>query len=142
MQTDGVFMSNFKVMVVNSRKGFTLLEVLVAVALLGTAITIVLQLFSVDMKAISVSENYVSALIRAEAKMRETLDDDSLSEKTLSEITDDGYRTDVSIVKTMQERTENLQLMLLQVSVTVRWSQGTREKSLTLSSMKAVSKQI
>lgn len=126
----------------SSAGGFTLLEVMVAVAVLGIAITVVLQLFSVDMKAISASGDYVSAVTKAEVKMREILDDDKLSEKSLSESTPDGYRTDVSVTQTMKERTENLQVVLLDISVTVYWTQGIKEKSLTLNTLKTVSKQI
>ncbi len=126
----------------SAERGFTLLEVLVAVAILGIAITVVLQLFSMGSKAISASGNYVSAVTKAEAKMREVLDDDTLSEKSSSEITQDGYRTDVSVTQTLKERTDNLQLVLMNISVTVYWSQGIKEKSLTLNTMKTVYKQI
>ncbi|HUO76331.1 MAG TPA: type II secretion system protein, partial [Thermodesulfovibrionales bacterium] len=109
----------------SSAKGFTLLEVLVAVALLGIAITVVLQLFSADLKAIAASEEYVSATARAEAKMREVQDNDTLSEGTTSEMTNDGYRLDVSVASTLQERTDTLQVMLMDILVTVHWTKGT-----------------
>jgi general secretion pathway protein I len=126
----------------SSAKGFTLLEVLVAVALLGIAITVVLQLFSADLKAIAASEEYVSATARAEAKMREVQDNDTLSEGTTSEMTNDGYRLDVSVASTLQERTDTLQVMLMDILVTVRWTKGTKERSLSLRTMKLVNKQI
>ena len=123
-------------------KGFTLLEILVAIALLGIAITVVLQLFSANLRAIVASEDYVSASIKAEAKMREVLDDKELSEKSWSETTDDGYRIDVLIYDTAKERTENLQVRLLEINLIVRWIKDTKERSLTLKSMKGVNKQI
>ena len=129
-------------MVSSSAKGFTLLEVLVAVALLGIAITVVLQLFSADLRAIAASEEYVSAAARAEAKMREVQDNDTLSEGSTSEITDDGYWVDVSVASTLGERTETLQVMLMDILVTVRWSKGIKEKSLSLRTMKLVNRQI
>ncbi len=126
----------------NSVGGFTLLEVLVAVAVLGIAVTMALQLFSADMKAISASGDYVSAATKAEIKMREILDDDTLSEKSVSEATADGYRTDVSVTQILKDRTENLQVVLLNISVTVYWTKGLKDKSLTLNTTKAVYKQI
>ena len=53
-----------------NRKGFTLLEVLVATAILGMAIAVILQLFSANLRAIALSRDYVSASIKAEAKMK------------------------------------------------------------------------
>lgn len=126
----------------SSAEGFTLLEVLVAVALLGIAITVVLQLFSADLKAIAASEEYVSAAARAEAKMREVQDNDTLAEGYTTETTNDGYRLDVSIASTLRERTDTLQVTLMDILVTVRWTKGTRERSLSLRTMKLVNKQI
>lgn len=126
----------------SSAGGFTLLEVLVAVALLGIAITVVLQLFSADLKAIAASEEYVSAAAKAEAKIREVQDNDSLSEGSTSEITNDGYRVDVSVASTLGERTDTLQVMLMDILVTVRWTKGAKERSLSLRTMKLVNKQV
>jgi len=124
------------------RDGFTLLEVLVALSILGIALTIILQLFSANLRALSASEDYVSAVARAEAKMREVLDDKDLSEKSWSEITDDGYRMDVSINETLKDRTDNLQVRALEVALTVYWTRNTKNKSLTLRTMKVVNKQV
>jgi len=52
----------------HAEKGFTLIEVLVAVALLGIAVTVVIQLFSANLRAIASSEDYIYASARAEAK--------------------------------------------------------------------------
>lgn len=123
-------------------RGFTLLEILVAIAVLGIAITVVIQLFSANLRAISASADYVSAATRAEAKMREILDDDKISEKSLSEITDDGYRIDVSINDVLKERTENLQVRLLEIVLTVHWTRGTKDRSLTFRTMKVAKKEI
>ncbi|GAB4420300.1 MAG: hypothetical protein OHK0032_16020 [Thermodesulfovibrionales bacterium] len=124
------------------RGGFTLLEVLVALAILGIAITVVLQLFSANLRAVSTSEDYVSAAMKAEAKMREILDDEKLTERSWSETTDDGYRIDVSVSDTSKERTENLLVRLLEIDLTLRWIKGTKERSLTLRTVKVVNKQI
>jgi len=126
----------------NAEKGFTLIEVLVAVALLGIAVTAVIQLFSANLRAIASSEDYIYASARAEATMREILDDDELSETSFSEITDDGYRIDVSIAEVLQDRTENLQVRLLEVVLSVYWTSGARERSLTLRTMKMLEKEV
>ena len=125
-----------------SVKGFTLLEILVTLALLGIAITVILQLFSSNLRALSVSKDYVSAAIRAEAKMREILEDTDLTEKSWSEVTDEGYRFDAAITETLKERTENLQVRMLEIALTVQWSEGLKTKFLTLKTLKVVIKRI
>ena len=125
-----------------SDRGFTLLETLVATSLLGIAIAVILQLFSANLHSISVSGDYVAAATRAEVKMREVLDNSSLVEKSYSEVTDEGYRMDVSITEALKDRTENLQVRLFEIALTLHWTNGSKEKSMTLRSMKAVKKEI
>ena len=122
------------------RKGFTLLEVLVSLSVVAIAVTVVLQLFSADLRALSASEDYVSAVLRAETRMREVLDDEGLVEKSWSETTRDGYRVDVNVSDVMKERTDTLQVRLVKVDLTTRWVRGTKEKSLRLETMKIVNK--
>jgi prepilin-type N-terminal cleavage/methylation domain-containing protein len=123
-------------------RGFTLLETLVATSLLGIAIAVILQLFSANLHSISESGDYVAAATRAEVKMREVLDNSDLAEKSYSEVTDDGYRMDVSITEALKDRTENLQIRLFEIALTMHWTDGSKEKSMTLRSMKAVKKEI
>ncbi len=122
--------------------GFTLLEVLVALALLGIAVTAILQLFSANLKSISASEEYVAGSLEAQSKMREVLDGTEFYEKSWNGITDNGYRFQVTVSDTLKERAEALPVKLVAVEVKVYWTQGTMEKSLTLKTMKMVEKPI
>jgi type II secretion system protein I len=126
-----------------NRKGFTLLEVLVATAILGMAIAVILQLFSANIRAIALSRDYVYASIKAETRMKEILNsDEKILEKSYSETANDGYRVDVSITEVLKERTETLQVKLLEIDLTIRWLKGSKERSLTLSTMKVVKKEV
>ena len=122
--------------------GFTLLEVLVALALLGIAVTAILQLFSANLKSISASEEYVAGSLEAQSKMREVLDGTEFSEKSWNGITNNGYRFQVSVSDTLKERAETLPVKLVAVEVKVYWTRGTMEKSLTLKTMKMVEKPV
>ncbi len=122
-------------------RGFTLLEVLVALAILGIALLAVVRLFSANLREISASGDYVNAAARAEAKLRDVLDDDALAEKTATEQTDDGYRIDTSIKEALKSRTDNLQVKVMEVGVTVDWRRGTKNKSVTLKTLKVVGEQ-
>ncbi len=123
-------------------KGFTLLEVLVSLALLGIAVTAILQLFTADMKAIAASENYVAGSLEAQSKIREVLDNKDLDERRWGGVTDNGYRYEVSVREVLAERTETLQMKLMEVEVKVFWTQGRKDRSLTLKTMKTVKKPI
>jgi prepilin-type N-terminal cleavage/methylation domain-containing protein len=120
--------------------GFTLMEVLVSLAVLGVAVTIIFQLFSANLGSISASGNYVAAVMQAESRMRQVLDDDQLKEQSLREVTDDGYRTDITVSEILTERTENLRVKLMEVDLTIHWQQGSKEKALTIRTFKVVDK--
>lgn len=122
--------------------GFTLLEILVALALLSIAMVTVFELFSANLKGIAASEDYVEASLRAESAMREILDDDELKESSWGDTTDDGYTMDVVIAPTSRERTENLQVELLEVTLTLHWVKGTKNRQLTLKTIKLVPKKV
>ena len=133
---------NKKLKPLNGTAGFTLLEVLVALALLGIAVTAILQLFSANLKSISASEEYVAGSLEAQSKMREVLDGTEFSERSWNGVTDNGFRFQVSVSDTLPERVENLPVKLVAVEVKVYWSRGTLEKSLTLKTMKMVEKPV
>jgi prepilin-type N-terminal cleavage/methylation domain-containing protein len=117
---------------VSRARGFTLLEVLVAMAILVTAVTLVLQVFSAGQQGLLKAEDSVAATVRAETRLREILLDEKLQEGAWSEAAADGYRFDVTVVEVLKDRTETLSLRMLDVSLTARWQRGAREKTLTL----------
>lgn len=122
--------------------GFTLLEVLVALALLAIAVTVLIQLFSANLRTIHASEDYVNAAIKANSKLREILSDKELSERSWSEITEDGYTIYVNVYKALKDRTDDLNVELLEIDLTLKWMAGSREKSIDLKTMKMMPKKI
>jgi general secretion pathway protein I len=128
--------------ILKGKDGFTLLEVLVAFVLLATTLTVILQLFSSNIKALSVSEDYASAVVRVESKMREILDNEQLAENAWSETSPEGYRFDVTVAKAYEERTKDLPVKVLEIGVTMSWKMGGKDRSLKLNTMKAVKPQV
>ncbi len=126
----------------NTAGGFTLLEVLVAMVLLSISLVAIFELFSANLKGIAKSDDYSHAVIMAESKMREVLDDDTLKERSWSESTDDGYRIDTVVSSTADDRTENLQIKLLEINLTVSWTKDSKERTLKLKTLKMVDKKI
>ena len=126
----------------NSSKGFTLLEILVALAILATAVTIIFQLFSASLRNISVSEDVVAASVRAEAKIREVLSKEELSADSWTEETNDGYKFAVNITEALQQKTDSLPMQVLQIDVAITWIKNSKERSLHLKTFKTVNRQV
>jgi len=121
-------------------KGFTLLEILVALAIMSIALVVIFQLFSANMKGIVASGDYMHAAMIAESQMMQVLDDDNLAPASWSKVTDDGQTVDAVITDVESKRTENLPVKLLKIDVTVHWTKGFRERTITLETMKLVKK--
>ena len=125
-----------------ARSGFTLLEVLVAMVLLSIALVAIFELFSADLRGIAKSDDVSNAAMLAESRIREVLDEDNLAEKTWTETTEDGYRINTVVRSTADDRTQNLQIKLLEINLTVSWIKDSKERSLNLKTLKMVNKPI
>lgn len=128
--------------IVDSSKGFTLLEILVALAILATAVTIIFQLFSAGLRNIAVSEDAVSAAVRAEAKMREILSNEELAEDSWTETTPDGYTFAVSITGALQQKTDSLPVEVLEIDLAITWTKNSKERLFRLKTYKTVNRQV
>ena len=125
-----------------AQRGFTLLEVLAAVAILGMALTVIMQLFSANLQGIAASDDYLAASMAAEAKMREVIDKGDFSEQDWSETTNEGYRVDVSIRPALEERTESLPVTLHEITLSLRFESGSKERTITLRTLRAAARSI
>lgn len=121
--------------------GFTLLEVLVALAIVAVAVTLVLQLFSSNLRALSVSGGAIAAAARGDARLREILTESPLAPLSWSEEREVGYPMEISVVEVLPERMDNLPVRLMEVVLTVHWQEGLKEKQLSLRTMKVVERQ-
>jgi general secretion pathway protein I len=124
------------------QRGFTLLEVLVSLAIMAIAVTLVVQLFSANLRAVVRSGDVTSAAIRGDSRIREILTEPFPADKVWSEATEDGYRMDVVLSEVVKERTDNLPVRMMEIVLTVRWMEGMKEKSLNLKTVKMVDKAV
>ncbi len=130
-------------MMINYRRktsGFTLLEVLVALSIMGVAITLIIQLFSANLRSLAVSGDTIAAAAGANARLREIINESSLAETSWHETAKSGYPMDIAIAEVLPERTDNLPVKLMEVALTVHWHAGQKEKKMTLKTMKMVAK--
>ena len=119
-------------------RGFTLIEILASLTLIGLAVVYLVQLFSANLRTIGTSQDYMEALTRAEAVIREITERDKIEEASWQEETEQGYRVAVSVSEAEKERTEDLPVKLLRIEMTFSWETASRKKSLTLRSLKVV----
>jgi prepilin-type N-terminal cleavage/methylation domain-containing protein len=122
-------------------RGFTLLEILIAMALLAIAITVLVELFSTNLRNIATSQNYIPAVVAAETMMSNVLSRDLIDETVTNIKTDEGYRIDVVVSEALRERMQSLPIKLLDIQVTVRWTMDQKEKMFRLHSYKTVPRQ-
>ena len=121
-----------------SCRGFTLLEVLVALAIMAVAVVYLMQLSSSNLRTIAASQGYLDALVQAEAKMREITEADRLEETTWQEQTPEGRHVEVSVTEALKERAERLPVKLLQIEMVFSWEEALRKRSVTLKTLKMV----
>lgn len=123
----------------NMSRGFTLLEVLVAFAILTFSLAGVFGVFSNSLRAVRTGEEYAHATALARARLAEVgISDRSISDPSSGE-DDDGYRwrvdfeemSDITITPT------DSGLVPFRVTVLVEWGQG-NGRSVELATIRAV----
>ena len=77
--------------------GFTLLEVMAAVAVLGIGVVMVIRLFTGVLGLVRTSDDYTRKVLLAREKMTETLLMEKLKEGVAKGVTDDGFSWAVEI---------------------------------------------
>lgn len=128
-------------------QGFTLLEVLIAVAILGTAIVVLLLQFSVALRASSITQNVTVAVLHAKEKIEELKMERELSESSKSGTFGDGYEWETQVIpyrhETIPEDEQtyaDLKVETYQLSSIVKWKDGERTKQVLLTTLKTVRK--
>lgn len=116
------------------KSGFTLMEVIVAIAILGVSFVLVMQLFSGGLKLSRASCDYTRAIVHAKDKM-EQLSADPVPGSGEFE---DGFRWDSSVEPYLE--LEEMTVNLMKIEVKVSWDDvGGKQNSVELVSLKTVS---
>lgn len=144
MRFEGVSLPDFKA----KPSGFTLLEVVVAVAILGVGVGVAMQIFAGGLKNIHKIELAHRAMNHAENVMNEILTDESIrGPMVVSEDLDEEFRYEAA-VEYWQEPEERLSLdivemsvHLLQVRVDIHFKNDRHGKVYRSVSLKTISEQ-
>ncbi len=119
-----------------NKEGFTLIEVIVAMAILGISLVMVMQLFSMGLKSAKASCDYTIAVVHAKDKLEE------LSQTLVNDSGEfeDGFQWETT-VEDYKELEENI-YKLKKIIVKITWPQTSEKpKSLDMVSVKMVSDQ-
>lgn len=118
--------------------GFTLMEVLVAISILGMSLVLIFSIFSQGLMALHVDRAYSKAVILAKSKMNEVdLLEELVEGEEEGEYTD-GYRWSRKVVDTSQQR-ETLRerkTRLFHIKVIVSWENGPRRRRVALETLR------
>ena len=128
-----------------SAGGFTLLEIAVALAVLGVGVVTCLQIFSGSLRLQSRASRQSRAVLHARAAMDALLFGSGIADHSEERTTAEGFRTRVVVrhagpEEGIDERDLDVQsdVSLRYLEVDVTWQDGTGFKTYTVKSMRAV----
>lgn len=139
----GIKSNNFRIIKsqFSGGAGFTLIEVIVAVAILSVCLVMIMQLFAAGLKASRSSCDYTRAVMHAKDKMEE-LFASPIHPQESGEFRD-GYKWEAEAKpyeESLDEELENAAFKFLKLKVKIMWSSGTKKQnSVELESLKMVS---
>ena len=129
---------------VYSTTGFTLIEVVIAIAILGVALAVIFELFSGGLRLGRVSKEYVMAMNYASLKMEELTTKGEVREGTEEGEFNQEYRWQTFVKKLdllpIEEKGIDFKppAELMNIKVNVLWKSGAKERSAAIESYKAV----
>lgn len=114
--------------------GFTLLEVMIALAILGIGFALAMELLATGVRSVKTSEEYTQAVLLAHQKMAEIADTTPLKGSAEQGESSRGLRWSSELQALPQD--EALPAQLYRVRVRVTWPGRRGEKSLDLYSLR------
>jgi general secretion pathway protein I len=128
------------------QRGFTLLEVLVAVMILGLTVTAILQQFAVALRAGAHARDSTRAMLYATEKLEELKTHKNLSLTTESGSFDNGYEWETEVLPYSANLEDEggaydaLRHETLELRSRVTWRTGERRRQVELSTLLTVRK--
>lgn len=121
-------------------KGFTLLEIIVALAIMATAVIVLIQLFGTTLRLASTSNDYNTAICLAGNILENTLNKENLeSNYEKKDFIDGQHKWEVKALDyPLPELSQEIEtpMKMVQVIATVWW----KGKKIELSTLKLISK--
>ncbi|MBI2883505.1 MAG: prepilin-type N-terminal cleavage/methylation domain-containing protein [Candidatus Methylomirabilis oxyfera] len=117
-----------------SSRGFTLLEVIIALAILGMGFALAMELLAAGVRSAKASEDYTQAVLLARQKMAEVAVTQNLTDLVDAGEFGGGFRW-VSEIQSL-EQPEELPGRLFSIRVRVTWPGRRGEKSVNLQTLR------
>ena len=126
-----------------STTGFTLIEVVVAMAILAVGLTVIIELFSGGLRSGRTSIEYTKAVNYARMKMEEIAVKQTMEEGSEEGEFDDTFRWQVETKRVdilpEKDKTDFMPpAELFQVKINILWKSGLKEKSTRIESYKTI----
>jgi general secretion pathway protein I len=123
------------------RSGFTLIEVVVALAILSVGLTVVIELFAGGLRLARVSEEYTKAVNYGRIKMEEIAVKPKIEEGSEEGKFDSTFRWQVGVKKVdvlpIEKKPDiEVPVELFQIQVKVIWKSGSKERSTSVETYK------
>ena len=123
--------------------GFTLLEVVIALAILGIGLTVIMELFSGGLRLGRTSQEYTKAVNYASTKMEEISAQDTIEEGGDEGQFDDTFRWQVGVEKVdLLPGDKGTDFKppadLYHIRVSVAWKSGSKERTASFETYKTV----
>ena len=117
-----------------ARGGFTLIEVVVAIAILGIALTVIIELFAGGLRLARTSKEYTKAVNYVNTKMEEIDSQQTLEEGSTEGEFDETFHwrvttNKVNILSVERPWEVKPPIQLLKIRVDVLWKSGPKERS-------------
>jgi prepilin-type N-terminal cleavage/methylation domain-containing protein len=129
-----------------SEAGFTLLEVLLAVVILGVSLTTILLQFQTALHAGRISQERTNAVIYAKEKLESLKIENELSESSQSGVLENGHEweTEISLYEYEDQAEdisyEDLRHETYKLRATVKWNSGINKRQIELITLKTVTR--
>jgi general secretion pathway protein I len=125
-----------------STTGFTLIEIVIAIAILGIGLTVIMELFSGGLRLAKTSEEYTRAMSYARIKMEEITSKQDIQEGADEGEFDKTFHWEVDVKKidflpSEENPDRKPPVDLFQIKINVLWKSGSKERSASLETYKA-----
>ncbi len=118
-------------------RGFTLIEVLVAMTVLALALVPLLRIYSGGATGADTADHYLRASAVAESLLASAGSEYSLQEGEITGRSAGKFDWTLTIRPYRPELNQNSPLELFEVEAAVRWTRGARTRRLTLTTLRA-----
>jgi general secretion pathway protein I len=128
---------------IQTTTGFTLMEVVVALAILGVGLTVIIELFSGGLRLARTSVEYTKAVNYGRTKLAEVALKETIEEGIEEGEFNETYRWQVGVKKVdvlyLEEKTDyKPPAELYQIEINVIWKSGFKERSTRIETYKTV----